>query len=315
MQIMQYTIDFGWYSSVGSRTAQEIKMIKTVLVHLMGTSGDQAVLTAAQAVARPFAAHLECLHIRPDLARMFSREIVAEEAGEDLGAISEVIESLQKQSSELARRAEDEFAAFCDREDVLRAESPPSLGKINAAYRELLGGQVDRLTEQSRCHDLLVVKGGLVESGGMHPIELGRLIMSTGRPILLAPDASHRRLRNVVIAWKDVPEAARAVNAAMPLLEKAEKIFVLTTREGDEPVSRCDNVVTQLAWHGLCAEAHSVVPGERDAAHAVLEMARAAGADLLVMGAYGHSRLRETVLGGFTRSVLYDASLPVFVLH
>jgi nucleotide-binding universal stress UspA family protein len=174
---------------------------------------------------------------------------------------------------------------------------------------------VDRLTEQSRCHDLLVVKGGSVESGGMHPIELSRLVMSTGRPILLAPDASPRQLRNVVIAWKDVPEAARAVNAAIPILERAQKIFVVITREDDEPVSRCENVVTQLAWHGLSAEAHSVVPGERDPAHAMLETARAAGADLLVMGAYGHSRLRETVLGGFTRSVLYDASLPVFMLH
>ena len=289
-------------------------MIRTVLVHLMGTSGDQAVLTAAQAVARPLAAHLECLHIRPDLERILASE-VARKKGEDVGAIGEVIESLKTQSAELARRAEDEFAAFCDREDVLRAESPPSPGKMNAAFHELLGGQVERLIEQSRCHDLLIVKGGSVDSGGMHPIELSRLIMTSGRPILLASDASPRRFGTVVIAWKDGPEAARAVTAAMPILEKAERIFVVTTSEDDGLVSHCESVVRHLAWHGLGAEAHSVDPGERDAAHAVLEMARAAGADLLVMGAYGHSRLRETVLGGFTHSVLYDASLPVFMLH
>jgi nucleotide-binding universal stress UspA family protein len=280
---------------------------------LMGTSGDQAVLAAAQAVARPFAAHLECLHIRPDLEAILASEVAKK--GEDVGAIGEVIESLKTQSAELARRAEDEFSAFCDREDVLQAESPPSPGKMNAAYRELIGGQVERLTEQSRCHDLLIVKGGSVDSGGMHPIELGRLIMASGRPVLLSSDASPRRFGTIVIAWKDGPEATRAVTAAMPILEKSERILVVTTREDDGRVSHCESVISHLAWHGLGAEAHSVDPGKRDAAHAVLEMARAEGADLLVMGAYGHSRFREAVLGGFTHSVLYDAFLSVFMLH
>ena len=288
-------------------------MIRTILVHLMGTSGDQAVLTAAQAVARPFGAHLECLYIRPDLEAILASEVARK--GEDVGAIREVIEDLQTQSAELTRRAEDEFAAFCDREDVLRAERPPNPGKMNAAFRELLGGQVERLTEQSRCHDLLIVKGGSLDSGGMHPIELGRLVMTSGRPILLASDAPPRRFGTLVIAWKDGPEAARAVTAAMPILEKAERIVVVTMREDGGRVPDCEVVVKHLAWHGRGADAHSLDPGKRDAAHAVLEMCRAEGADLLVMGAYGHSRFRETVLGGFTHSVLYDASLSVFMLH
>ena len=288
-------------------------MVRTVLVHLTGTSGDQAVLTAAQAVARPFGAHLECLHIRADLEAILAGEVARK--GEDVGAIHEVIEDLQAQRAELARRAEDEFEAFCDREDVLRAERPPSSGKMNAAFRELIGGQVERLIEQSRGHDLLIVKGGSLDSGGMHPIELGRLIMTSGRPILLASDSSPRRFGTVVIAWKDGAEAARAVTAAMPILEKAERIVLVTMREDDGLVPDCEVVVKHLAWHGLGAEAHAVDPGKRDAADAVLEMARAEGADLLVMGAYGHSRFRETVLGGFTHSVLYDASLSVFMLH
>ena len=289
-------------------------MIKTLLVHLRGTSGDKSVLAAALILARPFAAHLECLHIRPQLKRLVSRAAVTE-MGEDLGAISEVLETLKKQSSASAQRAADAFATFCDAENIPPSPSPSVPGTMNAAFQDTCGDEIDLLIEQSRFHDLLIVDANSRSGQGLPFNELGRLITSAGRPILLAPNSPPRPIRNVVIAWKDGPEAARAVTAAMPILEKAEKIFVVATAEDDTLEAHCENVVKQLAWHGLTAQAHSVVPGGRDAAHAVLETARAADADLLVMGAYGHNRLRETILGGFTQSIIEDASLSVFMLH
>jgi nucleotide-binding universal stress UspA family protein len=289
-------------------------MIKTVLVHLRGTKGDPATLSAALQVARPFGAHLECLHVRPDWAALVSR---AAPAGmdEDTDAISKVIETLQKDCAESAQRASDAFVAFCIHERIPRAELPIGVNEISASFREDIGDDLDRLIAQSRRHDLVVVKGGKADDGGLGLDSVGRLILNVGRPVLLAPTVPARAIRIVAVAWKDGPEAARAVTAAMPILEKARRVFVVTAGEDDEPLSDGKGVVTHLQWHGIAAEAHHVEPRGRDAYDAVLETAREADADLLVAGAYGRNRLREVIFGGFTEGILEDASLPVLLLH
>ena len=289
-------------------------MLKSVLVHLRGTKADTAVLAAALQAARPFAGHLECLHIRPDLGELASKAALVE-IDEDSNAIVLILERLQKESSETAQRASDAFANFCKKESILRAEIPPGPDKTNAAFREDIGNEVDRLIVQARYHDLVVVKGGGEHAGGLSLYDLGRVVMSAGRPVLLAPSVPARPVRTAVIAWKDAPEAARAVTAAMPLLATAEKIFVCSASEADEPTPDSEAIVRLLGWHGLNAQSHHVVPGERDPADAMLETARAADADLLVMGAYGRNRLNEIVFGGFTQCVLEDAALPVLLFH
>jgi len=289
-------------------------MIKTVLVHLRGTKGDAASLSAALQIARPFGAHLECLHVRPDWATLVSR---AAPAGmdDDTDAISKMIETLQKDSAASAQRAFDAFIRFCDDELIPRSELPVGSKVLGASFREDVGDELDRLIAQSRRNDLVVVKGGKAEDGGMGLDDVGRLILSAGRPVLLAPRLPARPIRVVVVAWKDAPEAARAVTAAIPILEKAQRVLVVAAAEDDEPKSDAAGVVTQLQWHGIDVEAHHVEPRGRDAHDAVLETARATDADLLVAGAYGRSRLRELIFGGFTEGLLQDASLPVLFLH
>jgi len=289
-------------------------MIKTILVHLRGTKGDAAALSAALQVARPFGAHLECLHIRPNWATLVSR---AASAGmdEDSDAISDVIETLQKKSAESAQRAFDAFTRFCDDERIPRSELPPGSPEMGAAFREDIGDDLDRLIVQSRRHDLVVVKGGKEDEGGLGLDSVGRLVLSAGRPVLLAPNVPARAIRVVAVAWKDRPEAARAVAAAMPILEKARRVFVMTAGEDDERHSDGKGVVAHLQWHGIDAEVHHVEQRGPNACDAVLETARVADADLLVAGAYGRSRLSEVIFGGFTEGLLDDASLPVLLLH
>jgi len=289
-------------------------MIKTVLVHLRGMKGDAATLSAALQIARPFGAHLECLHIRPDLAALISRTAPAT-MDDDTDTLTKMVEQRQKESAESAQRASDAFTEFCIHERIPRGELPTGLNQISASFREDIGGEFERLTTQTRRHDLIVVKGGSTKDGGLGSDTIGRLILGSGRPVLLAPTVPSGPMRIVVVAWKDRPEAARAVSAAMPILEKAKRIFVVTAAEDDEPPSDQDGVVNHLHWHGLSAEAHRVEPRGRDAHDAVLETARAADADLLVAGAYGRNRLSEIVFGGFTEGLLEDASLPVLFVH
>jgi nucleotide-binding universal stress UspA family protein len=286
-------------------------MIKTILLHLRGTKGDAATLSTALHVARFFGAHLECLHIRPDWGTLVAR---AAPAGMD-EALTGAIEALQKESAESARRAFDAFTRFCDGEHIPRSEFPPGSNEMGAAFREDIGDDLDRLIAQSRHHDLVVVKGGKVDDGGLGLNGVGQLVLSAGRPVLLAPNVPAGAIRLVAVAWKDGPEAARAVAAAMPILEKARRVFVMTAGEDDQPPSDAKGVVTHLQWHGIDAEAHQVEPRGRDAYDALLETARAADADLLVAGAYGRSRLSEVIFGGFTEGLLEDASLPVLLVH
>jgi nucleotide-binding universal stress UspA family protein len=289
-------------------------MIKTILVHLRGTKADVATLGAALQVARPFGAHLECLHVRPDWAALVAR---AAPAGmdDDTDAISRMMEAVQKDTAESAQRAFDAFTGFRDNEGIPRSELPVGSKELGASFREDVGDELDRLIVQSRRHDLVVVKGGKAEDGGMGLDDVGRLVLSAGRPVLLAPTVPTSAIRTVAVAWKDSPEAARAVTAAMPILERARRVFVVSAGEDEESKSDTAGVVTHLQWHGIDAEAHHVEPRGRDAHDAVLEMARAADADLLVAGAYGRNRLREVIFGGFTEGLLEDASLPVLFLH
>jgi nucleotide-binding universal stress UspA family protein len=289
-------------------------MIKTILVHLRGESCDAATLSAALQVARPFAAHFECLHVRPDLGALIARARPAILEGET-DVIARAVESVKKESAESAQRASDTFSTFCIQERIRRGELPDKVDEISASFREDIGSELDRLIVQSRRHDLVVVKGGSAKDGGLGSSDVGRLILGAGRPVLLAPTVPSRAIRTVVVSWKDTPEAARAVSAAMPILERAKRIFVVTAGEDEDLRSDQNGIVSHLRWHGLDCETVHVEPRGRSAYDAVLETARTADADLLVAGAYGRSRLSEVVFGGFTEGILEDVSLPVLLFH
>jgi nucleotide-binding universal stress UspA family protein len=141
-------------------------------------------------------------------------------------------------------------------------------------------------------------------------------LVGSGRPVLIVPAAPMVSLpETIVIAWKAAPEAARAVTAAMPLLSKAKQIQIVTVAEeqglSDEEGAR---LMTNLAWHGFNVSTRHLRPERLGAADTLLATAVAEGA-LVVMGAYGHSRLREWMFGGFTEHVLRGAAVPVLMMH
>src|SRR5204863_7832942 len=141
-------------------------------------------------------------------------------------------------------------------------------------------------------------------------------LLNTGRPLLI-PSAVGTPPEfgggTVAIAWKPTPHAARAVTAAMPLLALAKDVVVMTVDEEDS-LWQMDGLVRNLAWHGLRASTERLPLKGREPAKTLLDAAEKK-ASLLVMGGYGHSRIREWVFGGFTRQILADAPLPVFMAH
>ena len=176
---------------------------------------------------------------------------------------------------------------------------------------------MDVLIAASRGHDVAFVAGG-GSKGGLRAGDSARLLVESGRPLILAPAAPGRGALDVVaVAWKPTPESSRAIAAAMPLLRKAKKVVILTASEGsyDADEDEGNTVSSYLAWHGIKAETQKVLAAGRSASEAVLDAVRDARADMLVMGAYGRGRLSEIVFGGFTQRVLDRTELPVFLLH
>jgi nucleotide-binding universal stress UspA family protein len=169
------------------------------------------------------------------------------------------------------------------------------------------------------CADLVVVARprSLGQTAGP-PGLAESLVLSSGRPIIVFPAAGTvSRIRRILAGWNATRESIRAVADAMPLLVKADAVEVLVvdrerhrTSHGQEPGA---DIARHLARHGAHVEVRRLSSDGKDVGHLLLSQAAAFGADLVVMGAYGHSQFREWMFGGFTRTVIYETGLPVLM--
>jgi nucleotide-binding universal stress UspA family protein len=287
-------------------------MIKTILVPATGNQTDHAVFTSALAAARAFNAHLDFLHIRVDAAAM-----VAAMATDGSGAamVSGLVERIDEEASRRDDAARQMFDRFCKRERLTIEDTPAGQQSPTAQWLRQTGDEAYWVREYGRAADLLVV-GHPADDQGVSIGTIEAALVGTGRPVLIVPAAPLASLpETIVIAWKAAPEAARAVTAAMPLLSRSKRILIVTVAEeeglSDEEGAR---LMTALGWHGLNVSTRHLRPDRLGAADTLLAAAAEEGA-LVVMGAYGHSRLREWIFGGFTEHVLRGATVPVLMMH
>ncbi|GJE04459.1 universal stress protein [Methylobacterium isbiliense] len=173
------------------------------------------------------------------------------------------------------------------------------------------------LVEQARAADFVVVgrQGPADGDPGLMGVPAGALLMEVGRPVLIAPPGVERlTAKRVVVAWKDTREARRAVHDALPFLAQADEVQVAVIgpdadREGAE------DVAAYLSNHSVTVTTHLLRNPEIGAADEILRFAGREDADLVVMGAYGHSRLREWIFGGATRDVLQTTPVCCLMSH
>jgi nucleotide-binding universal stress UspA family protein len=287
-------------------------MIKTILTAATGGAGDPAVLAAALAAARPFAAHLDVLHVRFDATT--AALAMATDAGS--GALTAgLIDRLEQEATERAAKVEADFTRFC-REAGLPITDQPQPGQSgpSAQFHVEIGEEARRMAAWGLAADLIVAPRAR-GAGGNERATLDAVLVGSGRPLLIPAAAPlPAEFARVAIAWKATPPAARAVALAMPFLARAREVVVLTVAEQPGPSDDADRLLRALAWHGLAARGERLTPGPNGAAATLLAAAREC-ADLIVMGGFGHSRLREWVFGGFTETALAAAPLPVLIAH
>jgi nucleotide-binding universal stress UspA family protein len=290
-------------------------MFKTILVPTSGSSTDQAVFATALAVARPFAAHLQFLHVH--LSPLMAASQVAHFEFCEGPAVNETLETLRKEGNHLSAIARKHFEEFCSSNAIRTSEAPDSREGPSASFAEETGEPVARLVSHARHGDLVVLgrpqnrdrlPRGLIES----------LLVGSGRPILIAHHSPPQKLiGTVLVGWKESPEAARAVAAALPLLKRAQKVVLVGIAENGELVqAEYDDLARQLRWHGIDAEV-TIFGGSGFSSAAKLfpQIGAQLRADLLVVGGFGRTPMRELVFGGVTQSLIETADLPVFILH
>ncbi len=263
-------------------------------------------LSAACTVGRAFASHVEALHVRisafaqADTATMFEGVRKAAEA-------------------ELAARAEAAkrmFDDLCRERGIPVVAAPQTYSTPSAAWREEDGREEDAVTMRGRLADLVVMARPRPGHEPPYLASVQAALGETGRPLLLVPAATAAPVgTTVVIAWNGSAEAARAVSAALPFITRAGKVVVLSAPEGRSLAPTCADLATYFAWRGVDVACHTVAADGAAVGAALLHEAAGLGADLFVMGAYTHSRWRETILGGVTRHILSHAEIPVLMCH
>jgi len=285
-------------------------MIKTILVPATGSDGDISVFASALAVARRFDAHLEFLHVRPDAAAT-AVSMAADGGGATM--VGSLIARLEEDADQREKKAHQLFQGFCQREALALCESPPAPSGPSAWWFREIGAEPYWVTEYGRAADLLVI-GRPGMGGSLDTIE-GALIDS-GRPLLIAAASPLTTVpETVVIAWKATREAARAVTAALPVLQIAKQIVIMTVAEDHGALeNEAERLTAALRWRGVPVTVRHLQPDGHHAADKLLAAAREHAA-LLVMGGYGHSRLREWIFGGFTQHVLRGCEVPVLMAH
>jgi nucleotide-binding universal stress UspA family protein len=287
-------------------------MIKTILVPATGSDRDSAVFASALAVARAFAAHLDFLHVRPDAA---ATAVAMAADGGGATMVGGLIDRLEDEASEREEKAKQLFQGFCEREGLMVRDAPPGSQAPLAQWLREIGAEPYWVSEYGRTADLLVIgRPGEDEGVSLDTIE-GALIDS-GRPLLIPPAVPLTALpETLAIAWKATPQAARALTAASPFLQIAKQIVILTVGEDQHaPEDEADRLMAGLRRHGAPVSVRHLRPEAHSAPDTLLSAA-AEHAALLVMGGYGHSRLREWIFGGFTLHVLRGAEVPVLMAH
>ncbi|GJE12260.1 MULTISPECIES: universal stress protein [Methylobacterium] len=187
---------------------------------------------------------------------------------------------------------------------------------ISTAWQAALAGAITHLVEQARAADLVVVgrRGRGDEDPGPLGVPPGPVLMEAGRPVLVVPPRLvHLRAARIVVAWKDGAEARRAVSAALPLLQGADAVAVATVG-ADGRQEGLEAVAGHLARHGAPVTTHLLRAAGGEGGE-ILDFALRQDADLIVMGAYGHARLREWIFGGVTREALERAPVCCLMCH
>jgi nucleotide-binding universal stress UspA family protein len=279
-------------------------MSQTRIAYMPLATYPEAVADESIPAAAGFAASLECaLHVTTFAV--------------DIPQVSSSLGSLLVDIPGLVHAAEEKSKAECQRLQGLVQGAAGSRLKVHCASREItLGGALDAAATEARYFDLAMLPWSDESLGAQDMAQA--IVFGSGRPtILVPPSARPASLDHIAVAWDASRVAARALGDALPLLAEGGRVSVLTVQD-EKSLSRsdlADALASSLEKRGLSATSVNVTLGQKTIAETLQDTALSKGAQLLAMGGFGHSRLRDFILGGATKGVLTQLQLPTLLSH
>jgi nucleotide-binding universal stress UspA family protein len=276
-------------------------MVKDVVVNLTGGHPQDYAADYAISLAQTFGAHV--------VGVGFIYEPVI--PGSVLGGVpTDLIEVQREENTKAAKAA------------IARFETAAKAAGVASETRMLdasIAGAADLFGRIARRFDLAVVGQAQREQGASEELLIEGALFGSGRPVIVVPVAQKDpvKLDRVMLCWDGSRPAARAIADAIPFMAraKATEIVVVTGERDKSGEITGANMKRHLARHGIEVEIKRIAAGGADAQSTIVKHAAESGADFIVMGGYGHSRLREFILGGVTRSILRSMPVPVLMSH
>ena len=289
--------------------------MKTILTPFMHPTQDEIALKTSLMLARNFKAHVAALHVPNSGTLWWAAEY-------DTGITQELLDDAQ---AALAAEEAEAKSAF---ENVVADDTVSRLDKFtgepgpSASWLHAEGTMADIVDQHAPLYDLCVVTRPQMSGDARGALLVESFLTGARRPVVVAPPTMTEALQNadignwkILIGWNRTVQSAIATGAALPFLQRAAEVQLLAVTTGTKQGPDAAEMIPHLQAHGVTATVKEVAPDDRTVGQLLLAESGEFGADLLVMGAYSHTRIRELILGGVTRHVLGNAQLPVLMMH
>ena len=287
--------------------------IKSILCIFSGSQNELNALNTALVLGKAHGTQVRVLHVSSEPSAYVGLY------GEGVFVSGEIIAAIEKENKERLNKAKQYVTSFAAEHHVPLDQPDAPTHHASARFVHLVGMVDATIAREGRLCDLVVLGG--VDDKATHDY-ITPALFDTGRPVLLMPAAHDDMPRDwndktVAVAWDGSLQAARALHNAMPLIANTEKLIVLTAQESGKAfdLEAESGVMEYLLAHGIHTQVIAVATGQRTVPEALLARAKDLHADLLVMGAYGHSMFREMILGGVTEHMLNKADIPLLLSH
>jgi nucleotide-binding universal stress UspA family protein len=281
--------------------------MKTILVPYHDEEAGRSALATAIHIARRFGSYVEGMIVlgTPPLT-----------LAPGMALSPDYLAVLAKEWRSFAATARDHFLGVADENGLPYRESVSAGDGPAVGWREMDGKEPDVVGRYGRSFDLIVLGRTSATGVGRWRETCEAALFDSGRPVLLASATVPEHVgRAILVAWNGSTESARTIGLAMPLLAAADRVDVVSVKGSGVPGPSAGEVAEHLARHGVPVASREIDALGRPAGEALLDEASDMGADLVLKGAFTHSRLRQVIFGGTTQHILEYSLIPALLAH
>ncbi len=285
--------------------------MKSILLPLTANISGETATKIASKLAKDYSATLTALFIKQDprLAIPFMGEGLSAEM------VQTICDAAEQETRTQAQKAKSAFTEQMSAASIPITSSHNADKGAKALWKEMVGTITDHVGRRARTADLAVCEQPDSNAPDSADI-LHDLVFRSGRSVLMVPQKYEGESgKHIMIAWNGRAEIARAVTGALPLLKKAGKITIYQLGDIDDDRPSLEDINTYLHEHGISCSTEKGKVGDNNIGEQLLNAAKEQQADMMIIGAYSHSRWRELILGGATRWLVLNSTIPLFMSH